>query len=170
MNEVWKKIPGWENYEASNLGRIRSFIVTKNSRLMKQHTTRFGYKSLHLRKDKEPKGFLVHRLIAAAFGILNSLDDPLYVNHIDGDKGNNNVSNLERVTRSQNEKHAFKIGLKSHKGEKHNQAKLNRKQVVVIRKKLIRGEAASAIAKEFGISRHTVYGIKQYRSWRDVRV
>jgi|DEB0MinimDraft_10_1074344.scaffolds.fasta_scaffold116194_1 hypothetical protein len=170
MSEVWRKIPGYPNYEASSLGRIRSYCYGDKPKIMKQHSGKNGYKSLKLRKNKTPKAFLVHRLVAAAFGVLKGLDDKLYINHLDGDKHNNCLENLERVTRSQNEKHAFKIGLKSHKGENHNQSKLTKEQVVIIRKRLKKGETAQKVASSFNVTRSCVYSIKQYRSWKDIYV
>lgn len=168
MREVWKTVPVYDKYEASNLGRIRSYHYGK-PKIMKQHCSKNGYKTLHLRNSKGPKGFLAHRIVAAAFGVLKSLDDPLFINHVNGNKHDNRVENLERVTRSQNEKHAFKVGLKCLKGQNHNRSKLTEKQVMKIQKYIKQGLPASKICVEFGVGRSCIYGIKSGRNWSHLR-
>ncbi|MDG6143071.1 NUMOD4 motif-containing HNH endonuclease [Lactococcus formosensis] len=103
--EKWKKIKGYQNYEVSDFGNIR------NSRglVMKQRTTYRGYKEIGLRNGKVQKFHLVHRLVAQAF--LEEIPSKNYVNHIDGNKTNNSVENLEWVTQSENKKHAVRTGL-----------------------------------------------------------
>lgn len=112
--EEWKNIEGYEGrYQISNKGNIRSLldnkgnerIVTRKPRIGKQ-----GYYYLNLFKNGKSKSKKIHRLVAEAF-ILNP-DNKEQVNHIDGNKLNNDVSNLEWCTCSENIKHALKIGLK----------------------------------------------------------
>ena len=84
------------------------------------------YRGVNLIIDGKEKMFYVHRLIAETF--IPNPDNKLEVNHIDGKKGNNCVSNLEWATQSENQFHAFKNGLqKSRKGSKHHAAKINEK-------------------------------------------
>lgn len=106
MIEQWKQVIGYEGkYEVSNLGNVR------NSRLllMKPIITKQGYVRIGFR-NPEKKMFNVHRLVGFAF-ILNPENKP-FINHIDGNKLNNNVLNLEWVTQSENELHAHRLGLK----------------------------------------------------------
>lgn len=106
MKEIWKDIPGYEGlYQASNLGRIRSLI--RNKILI--GGIKNGYREVILCKNGKRKYMLVHRLIAQTF-LENKKNKP-QINHIDGNKHNNNVNNLEWCTRSENMKHAYKIGL-----------------------------------------------------------
>ena len=90
MMEEWKEIPGYEGlYEVSNIGNVRrvsDLMVLKFSDLK-------GYCRVRLRKDGKRKMYLVHRLVAQAF-IPNPLNLP-QVNHIDENKKNNNIDNLE---------------------------------------------------------------------------
>lgn len=118
--EEWRDIEGYEGYyQVSNIGNVRSLDRTLKGRdgvwyphkgvKMKPTTNKNGYQYVVLKKDGTFKGFTVHGLVARAF-----LErDPLRteINHKDGIKTNNNVSNLEWVTHSENEKHAIKNGL-----------------------------------------------------------
>ena len=129
MNEIWKSIQGYEGkYEISNLGNVRSvdrFIINskgikhfRKSQLIKPVISHRGYVRVGLR-NLGKKMFSVHRLVGIAF-LLNPENKPM-INHIDGNKQNNFVGNLEWVTQSENEKHAHEMGLKpkpqAHKGK-----------------------------------------------------
>lgn len=105
MEEVWKGISGYEDfYEVSNFGNVRSlrFNPPKN---IYQSTTNCGYKQVALFKFGEIKKFGVHRLVAMMF--VDGYQESLEVNHKDLNKANNIYTNLEWVTRSQNQKHQY---------------------------------------------------------------
>lgn len=106
-NEIWKDVVGYEGlYQASNLGSIRNC----KGRIRSAFDDGHGYLSLSLYKNGHGQNLKVHRIIASAF-----IDNPelkATVNHIDGDKKNNNVNNLEWASYSENHKHAYRIGLK----------------------------------------------------------
>src|SRR5882672_38157 len=141
-NEIWKPIINYENlYEISNFGRIRTKEKLSKqkkkpklvipSKYLKARYTRCGYIEAALSKDKNVKYILIHRLVAITF-IENPLNLP-EVNHKDGDKLNNNVYNLEWVTKSQNVIHAEKLGLRGdNKGVKNAMSKLSEKEVFEI--------------------------------------
>lgn len=118
MIEIWKDIPGYEGlYQISNYGNVRSMNYNKkvgNIKELKPNTTRDGYLEVHISKDSKRRYFLIHRLVAQAF--IDNPDNKPQVNHIDGDKSNNNVSNLEWVTNGENQRHAYDNGLKSARG------------------------------------------------------
>lgn len=112
MQEIWKDIPNYEGlYRVSDLGRVKSLNYNhqKKSKLLKQKEQKTGYKNITLCKNGKKKIFLVHRLVAKCF--LNEFDENLQVNHIDGDKRNNKLSNIEMVTASENQKHSYKNNL-----------------------------------------------------------
>lgn len=118
MVESWKSIPGYEGlYEASTFGNIRSLelrVAYKDGRFRVQagrilkHGDQVGYARVNLAKNGKIFPCLVHRLIAKTF-LSNDLNHP-YVNHIDSNKRNNNIENLEWCTASHNFQHSVKSG------------------------------------------------------------
>lgn len=109
MKEEWKPIKGFKGlYEVSNTGKIKSFQRGK-TKILRQNISQRGYHHVILSKNKVNKDLRVHRLVASAF-IPNPLNKP-EVNHIDGNKDNNNVDNLEWATCKENIDHAIKMGL-----------------------------------------------------------
>ena len=106
--EVWKDIDGYEGlYQISNFGNVKRL---KTGKLKKPEITNKGYYMVDLYKNNVRKKFTIHRLIAKAF-----IDNPRnkkIVNHKDGNKLNNDISNLEWSSYSQNNLHAYRTGLK----------------------------------------------------------
>lgn len=122
VNEIWKDLKGYEGlYQVSNLGNIkriifRNRVVTKPmEKLLKFFKKGSGYFAVSLYKDCKKKNTFVHRLVAENF--IENNQNKKTVNHIDGNKFNNHVENLEWCTYSENHKHAFKIGLKKPRGK-----------------------------------------------------
>lgn len=112
-NEIWKEIDNLP-YEISNLGNVRRSskfpFKHKKKTTVQPYVNRTGYLCVNLYKNSKCYKFLVHRLIAIYF-ISNPQNLP-EVNHIDGDKQNNSISNLEWVTHQENMKHAWSTGLR----------------------------------------------------------
>ena len=109
MLEVWKDVIGYEGlYRVSNLGRVKS-LCKCNEIILKAGMAKSGYFTVCLHNNKKPLTHNVHRLVAQAF--IPNLENKRYVNHIDGNKQNNILSNLEWVTHGENMKHAYDIGL-----------------------------------------------------------
>lgn len=123
-HEKWKAIEGYEGaYEVSNFGNVRSVdrdIVYSNGRVVsykgntkKQTVDKYGYAYVGLYSNQKHKQGMTHRLVAKAF--IPNIDNKPQVNHIDGNKTNNNVENLEWVTPHENYIHAVKNGLSDSK-------------------------------------------------------
>jgi len=121
MLEVWKDVVNYEGlYQVSNLGRVKSCgKYVKHSkggeRLLKEKirslaSDKNGYVVVDLYKNGKGKIYKVHRLVASSF--INNEENKPQVNHINGVKNDNSEINLEWSTNSENQKHAFKIGLK----------------------------------------------------------
>lgn len=104
--DEWKRIPGFEDYMACKTGEIYS---TKTKRVLKQTPTKDGYLKTTLWKKGKGTTKKSHSFIAVTF-IPNPLDKP-QVNHINGDKQDNRIGNLEWVTQKENIEHAVRIGL-----------------------------------------------------------
>lgn len=110
MQEVWRQIKGCEGaYEISSFGRVKS-LKSGKPLIMKPKVESNGYLRISLYNNKKGRSVLVHKLVAEAF--LGQRPDGMQVNHIDGDKTNNKVDNLEYCTCSENIKHAYNTGLK----------------------------------------------------------
>ncbi len=126
MKEVWKSIEGYEGmYEISNLGRIKSFKADKqNGKILKLKNSTSGYSKCALFKDNHPTTFTIHKLVAQAF--IPNTDNKSQINHIDGNKENNRVDNLEWCTPKENMKHASKTGLIK-RGRRNKRVKKNSK-------------------------------------------
>lgn len=111
MNEIWKDVKGYEKlYSVSNEGRVKNKYTGK---ILKPSNDKDGYLLLGLRQNKKTNMKRVHRLVAEAF--INNDEHKPQVNHIDGNKINNCVNNLEWCTDMENKHHAYKTGLYSGK-------------------------------------------------------
>jgi len=114
MAEIWKDIRGFPGYKISSEGRVSSCKnfrgeLTNKSHLLKPRTNPNGYKVVSLYNDKKPSQLSVHRLVAQTFMSID--DDSLVVDHLDDDKTNNSVDNLEWVTSKENSIRACNNGL-----------------------------------------------------------
>lgn len=104
MKEIWKDVVGYEGlYQVSNFGRVKN----KENKIKAQHPQNGGYLIVHLYRYGEHKAKTVHRLVASAFISNNS--NKSEVNHIDGNKKNNKIKNLEWITPKENQKHSRSI-------------------------------------------------------------
>ncbi|HMJ47835.1 MAG TPA: NUMOD4 motif-containing HNH endonuclease [Ferruginibacter sp.] len=112
---IWKPVIGFERfYQISNTGKVVSFHKRNFNQEISQRIDRAGYLTVRLSKQGKTSTQYIHRLVALAY--INILEDKPYVNHIDGDKLNNKVENLEWVTHAENIQHAYQIGAYSKAG------------------------------------------------------
>lgn len=164
MKEIWKPIKGCENLKVSTFGNIKS----KNE-IRKAWIDSCGYPSISIiinRKNK--KRIRIHRLVAKHF-----IENPnLYktVNHIDGNKLNNNIKNLEWCSYRTNNLHARKTGLhKQIKGEQVKLARLNKEDVLKIRAEYQpRTNSLGKIAKKYGVGRSTIFQLIKRITWKHI--
>lgn len=106
MEEEWRIIKGFSNYEVSNTGFVRN---ANTYYILKNRITKNGYCQVSLKDDitGKFKNQYIHRLVALAF--IENPEDKVYVNHKDGNKTNNNISNLEWSTPGENQHHRHVI-------------------------------------------------------------
>ena len=133
MKEIWKDIKDYEHkYQVSNLGNVRSLSridsrgYNKTGKMLKGRNDGRGYLKVALYTDGKPKNLRIHRLVVMAF--LGDIKEGYEVNHIDLNKQNNKLNNLELLTPTENMKH-------SHKNQdiKYNANSLSDWDVVCIR-------------------------------------
>ena len=177
--EIWKDIEGFDGaFQISSLGNVRSvdryvswfngYALCKRFQKggpVKQRINKRGYYVVSL---KNKKSLLVSRLVALAF-IPNDEEKPL-INHIDGNKLNNKIENLEWVTEEENRLHAKIHGLIA-SGERSGTAKLTNEKIRAIRqeyKSKTYGKGYRALARKYGVNRCTIRSIVLGISWRNV--
>lgn len=107
MLEKWKTIEEANGYEVSNLGNVRNKTTQK---ILKGRLSKSGYLQVSVKLNETQKfsNRYIHRLVAIHW--INNPENKKEVNHIDGNKENNTMENLEWVTSSENQKHRHKLG------------------------------------------------------------
>lgn len=150
-------------YTIDDLGNIYSDISGKMKTRNKGNTE---YQIINLMTlEGKKKTFRVHRLVMMAFHPIQNMND-MEVNHMDGNKQNNALSNLQWRTASENQLHAFQIGLqKPRKGEKSNFSKLTQKDVDKIFNLRRKGLTQKQIAEKIGCTRSNISYILSKKTW-----
>tara|TARA_R110001606_G_scaffold24873_7_gene81721 strand:- start:90 stop:584 length:495 start_codon:yes stop_codon:yes gene_type:complete len=162
-----KTIVEFPNYFISDKGVVRNL---KSKKVRKPFISDNGYVRIPLFKNNKRCTRALHRVLAISF-IPNPNDMP-FINHLDGDKQNNDISNLEWCDRSRNMKHAHELGLvkgqTGAKGSKNGSSKLNEDKVLEIRKLASEGFSSKEIAEKFNISRGNCNSIIARKYWKHV--
>lgn len=161
----WLPVVDYEDrFEVSDTGQIRSLDSHQPGKIRRLQRDRAGYLMVTLYKYHPPQRLFtpVQRIVAKAF-IPNPRNLP-EVNHKDGNKENNHVSNLEWTTSRENKKHAVNMGL-GYIGEHNSHAKLTSGQVLSIRSD---NRSGADIAREYGVQPAAISKIKLGRTWRHI--
>lgn len=183
MKELWKDVVGYEGYyQVSNLGNIKGLerVVASRSnctqllkeKVLAHYTHRCGYVRYNLTKHNHVKTMSGHLLVAKAF-ISNPENKPT-INHKDGNKTNNAVSNLEWCTYSENTRHAYKTNLFpdfQNLGDKNGRSKLTTEIVLTIRECFRQYDGMKQLflfdmAELFDSSKTTILRIVNQTHWR----
>ena len=140
--EVWKDIEDYPNYQISNFGRVKSKerytkakdneIIHRKDKMLKSQTDTKGYKYVRLYNSKGFKAKKIHRLVAEHY--IPNLDSKPQVNHINGDKADNRVENLEWCTDLENKHHAIENGLVDLELRKSNMSKLGKSKKALMKR------------------------------------
>lgn len=177
--EIWKSVVGYEGlYEVSNFGRIRALaraycdkngrVSNIKERIMKQPLSNTGYHHTALRKNGISVTRNLHRIIAEAF--IPNPDNKPCINHINGDKSDNTLINLEWVTHAENIQHAGATGLMKF-GINHHGSKLDEEKVRFIRENVTTngGDLTyEELGRMFNVSRHSLQCVVYRRTWKRV--
>ena len=168
---MWKYIPNTgDQYQVSDSGEVKSCERhgyngrTVHEKILKPSTSGSGYLTVCLRVDGKTHRRYIHRLVAECF--VENDSNFTIVNHIDGNKRNNNSNNLEWTTYSDNNTHAYRTGLKASGSEFYN-SKLSEDDVKEI---LICGKYGTyqSIADKYGVSKATIRDIFVGRTWKSL--
>lgn len=177
--EIWKDVVGYEGlYMVSNTGKVKSLdreilhkngkIVFRKGRLLVPYLGKAKYERVKLSKDGEGRKFMVHRVVAYAFLGEPDIDkfssEKAEVNHKDGNTQNNNVENLEWVTKEENMLHARENGFTTH-GTTNGRAVLDDRDVSVIRRLYHRGVTQKILGESYGVERGTISSIVRNETW-----
>lgn len=180
-NEEWRPVIGYESiYSVSDVGRVRRdkpYQSTCAGKILKQQILK-RYLAVPL-NNKGAWNVHVHRLVAEAF--LGPCPDGCQVNHLDGNKVNNHIENLEYVTPRKNTQHAIDAGLRPTfpaienraRGERHGRARMTAELVVKIRALFRDGMSQANIWRTLGFTtngdRAAVNGIVRGKTWKHVK-
>lgn len=180
MKELWKDIKGYEGcYQVSNLGRIKSLDRMTNNqygeyfmkgRILKNSIIKDkGYCRVSLNNGNGKISKRVHRLVAEAF-IPNPENKP-EVNHKDGNKLNNCVSNLEWCTNKENIEHSIRTGLKKHcNGCSNSSSKFTEEDIIFIRKNYKKRDpmyGGVTLARRYSCCPQTIYDIVTKKHYKE---
>jgi hypothetical protein len=175
MENEFFDIPGLAGYQINRSGQIlslpkqlvnaRGSFITK-PKILKTITSYQGYKMINLTMGGKGLHFTIHRLLAITF-IPNPDNHPI-INHIDGNKGNNDLANLEWCTHKHNSKHAIRIGMNRRaNGVNAPKAKLQPSDIPEILKLKSDGLTYVAIGRKYGIAPGSVRAICTGKSWKE---
>lgn len=159
---MWKQIKNYD-YEINSEGIVRRISTQQ---IKKPYIIHNGYLAVQLNIEGKRKGYLIHRLIAEYF-IPNPKNKP-FINHIDSNRLNNVLSNLEWCTHQENVIHSYKQGFSSNTGSKNGFSKLNEELVKEIRKRHSLGETNKQIAKNIGVSENCIQQVTKRINWKHV--
>ena len=164
---MWKKVEGFNNYEICESGFVRN---TRTGRILKfdcvkkrKGTVDADYLRVTLCENNTPRKFSIHRLVAKHF--LENYSEDLEVNHKNGNRFNNLVSNLEMVTPEQNRAHALETGL-CPKGEEHGNAKYTEQQALLVITLSQQGYSRKDVAEQANVAVSFVKDIRSRRAWK----
>lgn len=176
MEEIWKPVIGYEHhYEVSSEGRGRRISAAQNTfpgRLLKPHTARHGYKRFAFAVNNAVKHCNVHRVVWEAF--VGPIDAGLQINHKNGVKDDNRLSNLEVVTPSENTLHGFRVLGRAapnnpNPGSRNGRAKLTEADIPAIFSLRKTGLTQQKIAERFGVDQTNISRILRGRGWLNTK-
>lgn len=164
--EDWRKIEGWDGYEVSSLGNVRSWKFCRRSPLdplprpVSHWVLPNGYHQVKLKDKGKKSNMYIHRAVLIAF--VGECPKGMEVAHNDGDKGNNALENLRYVTPKENAEDMLRHGNRQ-MGEKHYATNVTDQKAAEIRQFIGTHKQA---ADRFGVPYWTAHAIRVGRTWK----
>ncbi|MDH7638973.1 NUMOD4 domain-containing protein [Sphingomonas oryzagri] len=176
MEEKWKQLPGFEGlYSVSSLGAVKRHarvlrngrgIVNSPERLIEPTLSR-GYLLVNLWRDNRPTRFLVHRLVMLAFAGASDFS----VDHLNGDKTDNSLKNLEYVSLSENTARQHSAGRAVFvRGESNGKAKLTAESALTAKQLLASGLSSRLVGMRLGVSKGAIQALREGRTWGHITI
>lgn len=170
--ETWKPVKGYKGYySVSSLGRVRRDKASVGTRIKILKTGLCGgnYHRFTLHKNGIAKAVLLHRVIIESF--IGKCPKGKEVNHIDGNRLNNSINNLEYVTSKENNAHARNLGLWDCRGSKCGKATLTDEQVLSIRNEYSDGKVSQRfLARKYKTTQANVWDIIHGNTWKALKL
>lgn len=174
-NEIWKDILGYEGlYQISNFGRVKSLwykkglhFISKRDALMTLTVNSAGYYVTGLSKDNKRTQKFIHRLVSIAF--IPNPENKETVNHINGIKTDNSISNLEWATKPEQIYHAVRTGLQNNKGINNAHSKLTELEVINIRHEYLNTKTSyHKLSEKYNVSGTLIKMIVVGKAWKHI--
>lgn len=157
-----KKIVGYEGYAVTNDGRV---FNCKTNRRLKVDVSNRGYYRITVCKDNKPKKFSIHRLVAELF--IPNPNNYETVNHINGDKSDNHVGNLEWMSQVQNQEHAVAAGL-CPRGSANGNSKYQEDFIHAVCNFISKGYSRGEVISLTGITKSAFDDIRRRKTWKHI--
>ena len=178
--EIWKACSGFEEImQVSSHSRVKvlerispcirngkEITQIRPEKILSQCIANNGYLEVCVTVGSKRNKFRVHRLVAKEF--VSGYSKDLTVNHIDGNKLNNNISNLEWVTLARNSELQWETGLVNLRGDNHPSKKLSSGKVRIIRDLLALGATPNSLSVLLDLCPKTIYLIRDGKRWNSI--
>lgn len=169
MKELWKNINSHQGiYQVSNLGHVKRIINgwgTKAGKMLKSRIYNHGYCNVALWSNGQRIDRPVHRLVLEAF--VGHRPPGMECRHLDGNKQNNRLDNLQWGTRSENQRDSIRHNTKYQpRGEQHGMTKTTAIQIKHVKQLLAKGHMAKEIAAVTGVGIYVIYDVKRNKTWK----
>jgi hydroxymethylpyrimidine pyrophosphatase-like HAD family hydrolase len=172
--EVFLEVKDFNDYMISNYGRVLSLPKKINQKkgsykytdrkILNPSVNEKGYHHIRLYKNGKQYTFRVHRLVYSTF--VNKIPNGYEINHLDCDKSNNSISNLEICTRQENMNHAVKEGrIKGKKGSSNHFSKFTSSQVKLIRHEYSKGISIRELSENYNVNWCTIQRIVKNKTY-----